>query len=126
MASLMKEIFSAIRCTKLNKGNADVFSVKPVKRLSAQQREQRIKHFSWNTIARWQYLARRFAGRFNDNKLKNIDLKELQLDEIQRFVGKKKNQIWIFSAIEVWSRLWITHLAGKHNYQLVQPVYLPR
>ena len=77
----------------------------------------RIKHLSWNTIARWQYLASRSASRFNDNKLKNIDLVELQLDEIQSFVGKKKNQIWIFAAIEVWSRLWITHLAGKRNYR---------
>ncbi len=62
----------------------------------------RIKQLAWNTIARGQFLASRFAGRFNDNKLKNIDLVELQLEKIQSFVGKKKNQIWIFSAIEVW------------------------
>ena len=50
----------------------------------------RIKHLTRNTIARWQFLASRFASRFNDNKLKNIDLLELQLDEIQSFVLKKK------------------------------------
>jgi IS1 family transposase len=77
----------------------------------------RIKHFSWNTIARWQFLASQFACKFNDKMLKNIDLKELQLDEIQSFVGKRKNQIWIFAAIEVWSRLWISHLMGNRNYR---------
>jgi len=80
----------------------------------------RIKQLSWNTIARWQFLASRFAGRFNYNKLTHVELVEPQLDEIQSFMGKKKNQIWIFSAIEVWSRLWISHLVGRRNYRNVK------
>ena len=80
----------------------------------------RIKHFARNTIARWQYLASQFASRFNDNRLNNVELVELQLDEIQSFVGRRRNQIWIFSAIEVWSRLWISHLVGRRNYRNVK------
>jgi len=80
----------------------------------------RIKHFARNTISKWQYMASQYAGRFNDNKLNNVELVELQLDEIQSFVGRKKNQIWIFTAIEVWSRLWISHLVGKRNYRNVK------
>jgi hypothetical protein len=44
---------------------------------------------------------------FNDHKLKGVKLIELQADEIRTFAGTKKILIWIFVAIEVWSRLWI-------------------
>ncbi len=65
----------------------------------------RIKCFSWNTIASWQYLACQAAGEFNDHKLKGVELIELQADEIRTFAGTKKKPMWIFAAIEVWSRL---------------------
>lgn len=68
----------------------------------------RIKCFSWNTISRWQYLACQVAGEFNDHKLKSVELIELQADEICTFVGTKKKLIWIFVAIEVSSRMWIS------------------
>ena len=45
----------------------------------------RIKCFSWNTIASWQYLACQAAGKFNDHKLKGVELMELQADEIRTF-----------------------------------------
>jgi transposase-like protein len=72
----------------------------------------RIKHLAWNTVARWQYLACHAAGEFNYHKLKGIELIELQADEIRTFVGTKKKPIWIFAAIEVWSRLWISNVKG--------------
>jgi IS1 family transposase len=83
----------------------------------------RIKQIARNTIINWQSLASRYAGRFNDRKLKSIDMKELQLDEIQSFIGKKKKQIWLFSAIEVWSRLWVSHLVGRLNYRNVKLIF---
>ncbi len=77
----------------------------------------RIKCFSWNTISRWQYLACQVAGEFNDHKLKGVELIELQADEICTFTGTKKKSIWIFVAIEVWSRLWISKVVGSRNYR---------
>jgi IS1 family transposase/transposase-like protein len=80
----------------------------------------RIKCFSWNTIANWQYLACKAAGKFNDHKLKGVKLIELQADEIRTFTGRKKKPMWIFVAIEVWSRLWISKVVGNRNYRNIK------
>lgn len=77
----------------------------------------RIKCFSWNMIASWQYLAWKAAGVFNDHKLKGVELIELQADEIRTFAGTKKKPMWIFVAIEVWSRMWISKVVGNRNYR---------
>ena len=80
----------------------------------------RIKCLAWNTIASWQYLACQTLGEFNDLKLKGFELIELQADEICTFAGTKKKPMWIFVAIEVWSRLWISKVAGSRNYRNVK------
>jgi hypothetical protein len=80
----------------------------------------RIKHLAWNTIASWQYLACQATGKFNDHKLKSAELIELQADEIRTFAGTKKKAIWIFVAIEVWSRLWISKVVGSRNYRNIK------
>jgi IS1 family transposase/transposase-like protein len=80
----------------------------------------RIKCFSWNTIASWQYLACQAAGKFNDHKLKGVELMELQADEIRTFSGTKKMAMWIFVAIEVWSRMWISKVVGSRNYRNIK------
>jgi len=80
----------------------------------------RIKCFSWNTIASWQYLACQAAGEFNDHKLKGVQLIELQADEIRTFAGTKMKPLWIFAAIEVWSRLWISKVVGSRNYRNIK------
>ncbi len=77
----------------------------------------RIKCFAWNTIANWQYVACHAAGKFSDHKLKGFELIELQADEICTFVGTKKKPVWIFVAIEVWSRIWISKVVGRRNYK---------
>ncbi len=77
----------------------------------------RIKRIARNTVCRWQELASQAAQKFMNYKLKGIEMTELQADEIQSFVGKKKDQIWIFATIEVWSRLWISFVVGKRNFK---------
>jgi IS1 family transposase len=79
----------------------------------------RIKCFSWNTIASWQYLACQTAGEFNNQKLTGVELIELQADEIRTFAGTKKKPMWIFVAIEIWSRLWISKVVGNRNFRNV-------
>jgi len=80
----------------------------------------RIKHLAWNTIASWQYLACQVASEFNNHKLKGVELIELQADEIRTFAGTKKKPMWIFAAIEVWSRLWISKVIGNRNYRNIK------
>lgn len=80
----------------------------------------RIKCISWNTIASWQYLACQAAREFNNQNLKDLELIELQADEICTLTGTKKKPIWIFVAIEVWSRMWISKVVGSRNYKNVK------
>ena len=79
-----------------------------------------IKRLSWNTISSWQYLACQAAGEFNNQNLKDLELIELQADEICTFTGTKKKPMWIFVAIEVWSRIWISKVVGNRNYRNIK------
>ena len=80
----------------------------------------RITGLSWNTIERWLEIAALYAQNFNEQYLKGYDIKEVQVDEIRTFVGSRKNVQWLFTAIEVSSRLWISMVVGKRNYQNVK------
>jgi transposase-like protein/IS1 family transposase len=70
---------------------------------------------SWNTVARWLERAAERAQRFSDERLRGFELVELQMDEIRTFVGGKGRPTWIFTSIEVWSRLWPTTVVGGRN-----------
>ena len=82
----------------------------------------RITKLSWNTIARWLELAAKYAGYFNGNKIKNYEIIELQDDEIRTLVQNKKNPTWIFTTLEVWSRLWVSYIVGRRNYKNVKNI----
>ena len=38
-------------------------------------------------------------------------------DELRSFVGGKTRPTWIFVAIEVWSRLWLSTVTGRRSYR---------
>jgi hypothetical protein len=50
-------------------------------------------------------LATAFALRFNHWMPWRVDLSELQADEIRSFLLHKRMEVWIRTAIEVWSAL---------------------
>ena len=77
----------------------------------------RMTGLSWTTIERWLEIAALYAHNFNDKYLKGYDITEVQADEIRTFVDSKKNVQWLFTAIEVSSRLWISWVVGKRNDQ---------
>jgi len=68
-------------------------------------------------VHRWLERAAAWCRRFNDRKIKGLSVVELQADEIKTIVGSKKEPIWIFAVIEVWSRLWPSTVVGKRSYQ---------
>jgi transposase-like protein len=80
----------------------------------------RIKTIAWGTVSRWVELAALFAERFNRQKIKGFVIHELQADEIRTYVGNKEHVVWILTALEVWSRLWITVGVGRRNYRNVK------
>ena len=77
----------------------------------------RIKDLSWNTIVRWLERAAKHALHFNHHYLKGYEITEVQADELRTFVDSKKNITWLFTAIEVSSRLWISMVVGKRTYR---------
>ena len=66
----------------------------------------RLEGISWSTVARWLERAAESAHRFNRASTRGGVLRELQLDEMRSFVGSKNRVSWVFTAIEVCSRMW--------------------
>ncbi len=77
----------------------------------------RIEGLSWNTVSRWLELASALARKFNDAKLRGYDLEELQLDELNTFLGNRNQKTWVYAGIEVSSRLWPTTLVGPRTWR---------
>ena len=77
----------------------------------------RIERLSWNTVARWLERAAEVARRFNAAKLRGYPLHELQLDELNTFLASRNRKTWVFTSIEVSSRLWPATLVGSRSYR---------
>jgi hypothetical protein len=43
--------------------------------------------------------------RYNDRKIAALSVAELQADEIRTIIGDKKHPVWVFTTIDIWSRL---------------------
>ena len=63
------------------------------------------------------------AKRFNDQKRNRFEIKELQADELCTFVGAKANTTWLFTIIEVWSRLWAGSTVGRRSYRNTETTF---
>jgi IS1 family transposase len=78
----------------------------------------RAKQVAWNTVDRWLEKAAAACRRFNHQTIQKITIRELQADEIRTMVGGNEHPpVWIFAAIEVWSRLWPATVVGKRSYR---------
>ena len=76
----------------------------------------RVQRIAWNTVDRWLEKAAASCRRFNHERITKIRIRELQADEIRTLVGgKKQSPVWVFAAIEVWSRLWPSTVVGKRS-----------
>jgi transposase-like protein/IS1 family transposase len=76
----------------------------------------RIEGLCWNTVSRWLELAAAYARQFNEVNLRGFALEELQLDELNTFLGNRKQQTWVFASIEASSRLWPATLVGVRTW----------
>jgi transposase-like protein/IS1 family transposase len=77
----------------------------------------RVKQIAWNTVARWLEKTAHSCRRFNDQRIATPAVAELQADEIRTIVGSKKQPMWIFTTIDVWSRLWPATVVGRRSYR---------
>jgi IS1 family transposase len=55
------------------------------------------------------------AQQFNDQLIRNVPLQELQADEIQTIALDKPRPAWVFTTLEVWSRLWVSTVVGRRS-----------
>ncbi len=76
----------------------------------------RVKKIGWNTVHRWLDRAGESCRNYSNKTLKCFEIEELQVDEVCTFVGNKKKATWIFTAMEVWSRLWPATIVGRRSY----------
>ena len=77
----------------------------------------RVKKISRNTVANWRLKASVRASKFQKKHLKGYDIKELQFDEMKIFLNGKKEEKWIFTSMEVSSRLWPATVIGRRSYK---------
>ena len=83
----------------------------------------RVKSIAWNTVHRWLERAATSCQIFTSSNTGVIDLRELQADEIRTFVGSKKTPVWIFAALDVWSRYWPATVVGKRSFKNTQELF---
>ncbi len=123
MANFVKEISSVIRSIKRNKGDGGVISARPVKRLSVQQREHHT--IDSTKLARILWTPAIQAGLVK----KQLNFWEIftaleiifwWLFMFLRTRVRAEKFTWIFAAIEVCSRLWISKIVGKRNYRNIK------
>jgi len=72
---------------------------------------------SRGTVDRWLQRAATSTKRFNDEHLREFEIEETQADELCTFVGNKTDTRWLFTLIEVSSRLWPSKVLGRRSYR---------
>jgi transposase-like protein len=77
----------------------------------------RVKEIAWNTVHRWLERAAVSCRRFNHRKNSGLEISELQADELRTFVDGKDRPTWIFTAIDVGSRLWPSTILGRRSFR---------
>ena len=77
----------------------------------------RVAGLSWNTVDRWLEKAASSCTQFNHYRVNGLEIRELQADEIRTFVAGKDRATWIFTTLDVWSRLWPSTVVGRRSYR---------
>ena len=85
--------------------------------------DARVEGLDWHTIDRWLTRAAAPAERFNDSHLKGIPLVERQADELRSFAPDKAKPTWVFTSMEVCSRLWPSTAAGRRSYSNTKTLF---
>lgn len=82
----------------------------------------RVQGLAWNTVDRWLEKAAHCCRQFDRARTRGLDIRELQVDEIRTFKGRKDSATWIFTTLDVWSRLWPAVLVGRRSYRNTRAV----
>ncbi len=83
----------------------------------------RIEGIAWHTADRWLTKVAGLAQRFNARHLQGIPLIELQADELRTFAPCKAKPTWVFTTMELCSRLWPSTVAGRRSCANTKAVF---
>lgn len=96
---------------------AEGMAIRQIERVTAIHRD---------TIMRLGVKAGQFSAHFMNDRLRNLDCQEIQIDELWGFIGKKQRHttpedhytlgdVWTFCAIDADSKLVPCYRVGKRN-----------
>jgi len=81
----------------------------------SQARIARAQSVCPSTVSRWTERGARHLQRFDDEHLHLDDAVELQLDELKSYGAGDRDHTWVYSAVEVWSRVWAALRVGPRT-----------
>ena len=102
-----------LRCSAVTFDRVAMMSVEGMSRSAIA----RVEGVSWHTADRWISKASDYAHLFNDQIINGVELIELQADELKTLLTTKAQAIWIFTSMEVNSRLWLSTVVGRRSYR---------
>jgi len=70
---------------------------------------------SWQTVDRWIGKAASASREIRDQVVVSVNAQELQADELRAHPAKSEWNSWVFTSLEVWSRLWLASRVGKRT-----------
>ena len=83
----------------------------------------RVEGVDWHTVDRWLNRAAALAERFNNGHLKDIPVVELQAGELRSIAPGKATPTWVFTSMEVCSRLWPSTVVGRRSYSNTKALF---
>jgi transposase-like protein/IS1 family transposase len=72
---------------------------------------------SRKTVGRWIERAASYARTFSDRLVRDVKPLELQADEVRGYKPGRSERTYVFSVIDVWSRLWLSQKVGNRTYR---------
>lgn len=112
-SSRLDSAYFRLRCSSIRFDRVAMLSVEEMSRAAIS----RVESISWNTADRWISRANKYASQFNQYMIKEVELVELQADELKTFTTRKACLIWIFTGIEMNSRLRLSTVIGRRSYR---------
>ncbi len=70
---------------------------------------------STSTVSRWISRAAEHSRAFEETHLVIDEPTEVQLDELRSSGAAREQRTWVYSALEVWSRLWLGTRVGTRT-----------
>jgi IS1 family transposase len=75
----------------------------------------RVTGVSVCTVTRWVERAAGMVRKFQDRTIRDVEPIELQIDELRGWGPSRKDRHFVFSALDIASRLWVSQLVGNRT-----------